>query len=215
MTIEIIPAILAKSKSAFKRKLQLIKDIAPVVQVDIMDGKLVPNTTWHEARDVAAWTFELRYELHLMVEDPIPEIERWKSVRGFTRAIIHAEAPIRIKQALDWIQRHHLEAGLAISPGTKLASIRQHLKRVDMILVMGGKPGFSGQKLDPERLDVVRDIRRHHPRLPIGFDIGVNIHTAPKLIDAGVTRLCAASAIFKNPSPKLAYERLLKTVKGI
>lgn len=214
MTIEIIPAILTKSKAAFKRKLQLIEGVASVVQVDIMDGRLVPNTTWHDASEVAAWKFDLQYELHLMVEDPIPEIEKWKSVRGLQRAIIHAEAPIRLKKALDWIQAHKLEAGLAISPGTTLASVERELKRVDMALVMGGKPGFSGQKFDPKRLDLVRQIRKRHSKLPIGFDIGVNARTAAALVEAGVTRLNAASAIFKCRSPKHAYAALKKAAEG-
>ena len=44
--MQILPAILPKNFSEIEDKIALVKGIAPLVQVDICDGKFVPSTTW-------------------------------------------------------------------------------------------------------------------------------------------------------------------------
>lgn len=209
MTVEVIPAVLATGETDFRRKLGLMEGIARTIQVDIMDGAFVPNKTWYDGALVASWKCDFRYELHLMVNDPMPIIEHWLPVRGIKRAIIHADAPLNIPRALKWIRAHHLETGVALSPGVSPDIIDPWMKAIDMVLVMGGKPGFSGKKLDRKTLETVRILRKRYPKLQIGFDIGVGKRTIPDLVLAGVTRLCTASAIFKTEAPGRAYLELV------
>ncbi|OGL73470.1 hypothetical protein A3E39_02825 [Candidatus Uhrbacteria bacterium RIFCSPHIGHO2_12_FULL_60_25] len=208
-TPQIIPAILAKTAREFKKKLDLMHGIAPLVQVDVMDGKLVPNTTWFDAETVASFDADVEYELHLMVKNPFPIVTDWMRVRGFTRMIVHAESRMDLKTAIRFAREKCIEIGVAISPGTPLSKIMPHVRSLDSVLVMGGTPGRSGKTLDPKTLDTVRTLRRRFPTLPIGFDIGVNAATIPALRRAGVTRFCAASAVYgaKNPRRALASLR--------
>lgn len=210
MSYEIIPAILAKSAKEFKRKLNVIEDRVPLVQVDVMDGRYVPNKTWFKAETVATWNPKVEFELHLMVKNPYPVIADWMKVRGLRRVIVHAESPVNLKDAIRFARDKCLEIGVAISPGTSLRKLLPLVKRFDMALVMGGKPGFSGQSLDPKTLVTVRALRRHFPKLPIGFDIGVSAKTIPVLKRAGVTRFCAASAIFNSKNPGRALVKLTR-----
>ena len=70
--IQIIPAILEKDFSGLEAKLQRLEKEAPEIklaQIDIMDGKFVPNTTDISPEDLyRIQTRNLRFELHLMVE---------------------------------------------------------------------------------------------------------------------------------------------------
>ena len=118
-----------------------------------------------------------------------------------------------MKDAIRFARSKCLEIGLAISPDTPLRKFLPLIKRLDMALVMGGRPGFSGQSLDPKTLATVRAIRRAAKTLPIGFDIGVSAKTIPALKRAGVTRFCAASAIFNSKSPGRALAKLSRIAK--
>ena len=43
---EIIPAVLPKRFSDIAQALDALAGVAPVVQIDIVDGVFAPNTTW-------------------------------------------------------------------------------------------------------------------------------------------------------------------------
>jgi ribulose-phosphate 3-epimerase len=211
MKLEIIPAIFCKTSACAKRRIALVESVADTVQIDAMDGKLVPNKSWFNAEAVATWSFDVDYELHLMVEDPLPVIHAWKRVPRFIRAIVHAETPKKLGHLIKAVKALNIEIGIAISPDTPLKKVLPHIPDVDMILVMGGKPGKSGQTLTMKAVDTVREIRKHFPKLPIGFDIGVSEKTISMLKKAGVTRFCSTNAIFKKPSPI----RAIQTMKEI
>lgn len=204
----IIPTILCKTSACAKRRISLIESTAQTVQIDIMDGLFVPNETWHDADAASTWSFNVDYELHLMVNDPLPIIHAWKRVPRLRRAIIHAETPKKLSHLIKEIKPLKIKIGIAISPGTPLKKIIPHINDIEMVLVMGGKPGFGGQPIDLKTLKTVQELRRSYPKLPIGFDIGVSEQTIPELKKAGVTRYCIGSAIFKKRSPIEAFEKL-------
>jgi ribulose-phosphate 3-epimerase len=214
MKPEVIPAILAKDERTMKRRLTLLEPHVRLVQIDVMDGKFVKNKTWHDAAKIAKWKMNLRYELHLMVNDPIDVMNHWIKVRGLKRVIFHAETPQKLGHLIDTAKRHKLEVGIAISPGTPIKKISPFMKKINMILVMGGKPGKSGQHLNKKTLETVKTLRKRYPKLPIGFDIGVNEKTVPDLVRAGVTRLNTASAIFKSRTPLKTIESLQEIAKN-
>jgi ribulose-phosphate 3-epimerase len=212
MKLEIIPTILCSTSACAKRRIALVEAVAETIQIDAMDGKFVSNESWFNADTVATWSFDVDYEIHLMVEDPLPIIHAWKRVPRFIRAIIHAETPKKLGHLIKSIKALDIEIGLAISPGTPLKKILPHIPNVDVILVMGGKPGRSGQTLDRNTINTVYEIRKRFSKLPIGFDIGVNEKTISELKKAGVTRFCTANAIFKKKSPIQSYSALKQTL---
>ncbi len=198
----IIPAILAKSRAEFSRKLRLMNGVTRHMHVDVMDGKFVPNKTWHDAKVVARMKTNVTFELHLMVRNPLPVIVDWMKVKGLRHVIVHVESPVDIRAMIREARARCLDFGLAISPGTPLKKVLTHLKQVDEILVMGGKPGFSGKPLDSNTIETVRAIRKRSKTIPIGFDIGVSRETIPTLVHAGVTRLVSTHAIFRATHPQ-------------
>jgi ribulose-phosphate 3-epimerase len=208
MTPQIIPTILATSERQFKARAMIMEGTAEIVQIDIMDGTFVPGVTWYHPEIVAEWGLNIGFELHCMVNDPLPIIDRWRRVHGFKRAIIHAEIPEKLGSILSRIRQHKIETGLALSPGTPLSVVAAHVSQLDEVLVMGGKPGVVARPMNRKTILTARELRKLFPSLQIGFDIGVNRSTIPTLVRAGVTRLCAGHAIFRSPSPIKAYKEL-------
>src|SRR3989338_3529249 len=118
--IELIPSLLVTSKKEFEEKLRLVEQEVQTVHVDILDGSMFENTTWWNAQDVGAMATPVKFELHLMVENPLPIIGAWKKyVKGTKRAIIHAEISRQLGSVIDHIHDiYKLDAGVALNPET-------------------------------------------------------------------------------------------------
>ena len=86
MKKQIIPAILEKKKSEFFKNFKIASQLSNIIQIDIMDGAFVNNTT-PKGINSGEWILELlvengitdiELELHLMVLNPWKFIEEWK-----------------------------------------------------------------------------------------------------------------------------------------
>jgi len=201
---KIIPAVLAKDAIDFAQKIRLVESYVPIVQIDVMDKKFVPYKSWADPEIIKTIPTPLKYELHLMVADPLAEIKKWKNIRNIKKIIFHTEVkkdPDRIVSAL---KRKKYKVGIAINPKTALKKIEKLVPKIDTVLFLGVTPGRSGQKFQANVIKKIQDLRKMFPRVTISIDGGVNLENAPKLIAAGVDTLCAASAIYKNKNPKKA-----------
>jgi ribulose-phosphate 3-epimerase len=207
---ELLPAILAEDEATFRERVALVQDLVPVIHLDVMDGAFVPNRCWFDAGVLAELKTPVRFELHLMVKDPARILEEVKNIESVIRAIWHIEAEADHAALIARTHELKKEAGLAISPKTSLDRLVPFAGTLDEILVMGNEPGFSGQPLEPHTIERVWELHGRWPQMPLGFDISVNADTIPKLKEAGVTRFCAAGAIFKATDPRAEISRLQK-----
>lgn len=211
--IEIIPSILVQSADEFERRLRLVEDGCLTVHVDVLDGTLFPFVSWFDASRVGTLRTPVRYELHLMVENPLPIIEAWrKEVPGFMRAIVHAEIKRPLGAVLDQIAACNLEAGIAMNPETPIHEVHPFAHRIHQLTVMGVHPGASGQSfLGEPILEKMRSIAEHFADLPVEIDGGVTSELLPVLIGAGATRLCAASSLFGASDPLVTLRHMRET----
>lgn len=218
MKPEVIPAILAQSKNEFFKKLKIASRLAKMVQIDVMDGLFVKNKTPRDLNN-GRWFAEYllnppanvpAIELHLMVEDPWSIIREWHEYLELKRAVWHVELPVEHAELIEMVHEFKIEVGLAISPGTSLDELRPFLKPglIEEVLVMGVKPGKSGQIFKPETLKTIRTLRKH-PKVKIGVDGGINLKNSKAILKAGADRLNAAGAIFLAKDPSLAYKQLI------
>lgn len=211
--MELIPAILVQDEKTFRERLRLMEGVAPVIHLDIMDGAFVPNRTWFDEHVLRGLKTPIRIELHLMVMDPGRIIEETSDIEIIQRAIWHVETTIDHAALIKRMHDLKREAGLAISPKTPIDRLAPHALSLNEILVMGNEPGFSGQELQEPTIARAWEIHGRWPEITLGFDIGVNEETIPKLKPAGVTRFCAAGAIFKATDPKEEYKRLMNLLQ--
>ena len=211
----VIPAILAQNFDEIAEKIHRLKKEAPTVdwvQLDIMDGQFVPNTTWNNPEELASFTSDLSFEVHLMVKNPGQEISKWCSCPKVKRILFHREAVSaeEMVQALVEIKEARREGGIVLNPATSVETIKDHLVILEEVMFMGVEPGFSGQSLQTHVLNKIKVMREIYPAMQIGIDGGVNAYTASELILAGVTRLYAASYLWESENLQDAIDGLLK-----
>jgi len=212
---EIIPALLVKSEQEFEHRLRQIENVCQTVQVDVLDGSLFGNISWHDARSVGALRTSVVYELHLMVENPLPIAAAWHAlVPNLKRVIFHAEIARPHGLILEQLQEvMHLEAGLALNPETPIEAVHHLLYRLDQLTLLGVHPGFSGTAYLGEMVtEKVRQAHALRPDLPLSLDGGLTSELLPELLAAGVSRFAAASLIFKTPDPAARLIELQETI---
>lgn len=207
---ELIPAILVQDEKTFRERLALIEGVVETVQLDVMDGAFVPNRTWFDADVLHSLSTPVHFELHLMVQDPVRYVQETCTVADtISRFIWHVEAQTDHAALIAQCHSCGKQAGLAINPTTPIDTLAPYADELDEILVMGAEPGFSGQALQPATVEKARAIHARWPSISIGFDISVNAETIPMLAAAGVTRFCAAGAIWKAADPAAEVRRLI------
>jgi ribulose-phosphate 3-epimerase len=171
-------------------------------QVDVMDGRFVPNITFGAlAIESLRPLTRLTIEAHLMVEPPEDFIARFAKA-GADTIIVHQEATPHLHRAIQQI--HHLgkKAGVAINPSTPASTLSEVLGSLQLVLVMTVNPGFGGQGFIPETLSKIRQIRHaieeHGLDCEIEVDGGINHQTARSVVEAGANVLVCGTAVFES-----------------
>jgi ribulose-phosphate 3-epimerase len=221
--LEIIPAILPKSYTDLEEKLASIREVASVVQVDVVDGIFAPNKTWPYAggemfssivaqeSGLPLWE-DFDFQFDCMVSHTAREVRNFISA-GASSVVVH-KAHGNISEVLEQFQPDRvgefgIELGLALLPGEDGATLAQYLEHIDFVQVMGiAKVGFQGSEFDARAIDLITSLREMYPTLTIQIDGGVKVENAQALVRAGANRLVVGSAIFGASDPTLAYVAL-------
>ncbi|EAE8346662.1 ribulose-phosphate 3-epimerase [Listeria monocytogenes] len=116
-----------------------------IFHVDIMDGQFVPNFGMglQDFEEIRKRTKKL-VDVHLMIMNPGDYVEAFADM-GADIIYIHPEADIHSARTLDKIRQKGKKAGIAINPGTSVATVKELLPLIDYVMVMTVNPGFSGQ----------------------------------------------------------------------
>lgn len=204
---EVVPAILEENLEEIKKKVKLVKPYVKRIQLDVMDGEFVPNSTYNSPTGIEDLGIDV--EVHLMIMRPEFYVAKW-ALKNVETIIIHQEAVSNMEEAIRLIKDAGKKVGLAINPGTSTYEIKPFLDQIDLILVMGVKPGFSGQALNLDVLEKIKYFKKLKPNLPIEVDGGVNMETKNILMRAGVDILVANSSIFHSENIEEAINQLKK-----
>jgi ribulose-phosphate 3-epimerase len=172
------------------------------IQVDVMDGRFVPNITFG-AGGVRALRrlVSVPLDVHLMIVEPENHVEVFAEA-GADRLIVHQETCPHLHRVLYRIHELNIEAGVAINPGTPLSVLEEVLALADLIQVMTVNPGWGGQPFLHSQLGKIRRLRRMLDQrgldTHIGVDGGISPTTAPLVVRAGVTMLVAGSSVYND-----------------
>ena len=174
-----------------------------------MDGKFVPNLKLNiDILKSIKEEFDLPVEVHLMVEDPLNYID--KVVDYIDIFLFHIEIDENIQDIINKVKSNDKKIGLVINPDTEISQLEQYLPNIDVILVMGVHPGFSGQKFLDSTAIRVKEISKYKEKysIEISVDGGVNLETSKKLSQADI--LISASAILNAEDPNYVIKELKK-----
>ena len=209
----IAPSILSADFSSLGAQVAEVMDSgARVIHVDVMDGHFVPPITIgpliasaiadevHSAGGVL--------DVHLMIERPADQVESFVAA-GADCVTIHLEADPHAHRTLAAIRDAGCLAGLAINPGTPAHAVAGLASECDLLLAMSVNPGWGGQSFIPSSPAKIARLRELGPQdCAIEVDGGVDVNTAPQVVDAGAGLLVAGSAVFGDPDPAAAYRRI-------
>ena len=209
--VMVAPAILAKTCEEFRQKLAVVLPLSNRIQIDIMDGKFVPNVTVGEDEIIDAKLLDAKtIEYHLMVDDPIAYMQKISRNIPKNNAIyvFHAEAVRKPEEVIKFCKANGLRVGMAINPDTSPAVLAKFADELEMVMFMTVYPGFSGQQYLAQVEEKIRGFRKSHTKIDIGVDGGITVSNASSAAKAGANILAAASALFTANNPALAIGRL-------
>lgn len=208
---KVVPSVLTKDAEDLERKIRILEPLAEVIQLDIMDGEFVSNTSVG-VEDIQRVEPRSRMEIHLMVRHPMEYVQPFAHIGAF-RIIFHIESDDDAGDVISEIKQFDMEPGIAINPPTSVEEIEPFLNNLSVVLVMGVNPGLQGQKFMPEVLSKVRVVKKLRPEIIIEVDGGVNPETAPDLLDAGVDIFNVGSYLFKQLPVKDNWERMQEIIR--
>ena len=175
------------------------------IQVDVMDGRFVPNITFGPGIVRALRPLvRVTLDADLMIVEPERHLAAFADA-GADRITVHWEACTHPHRVLRSIRELGVEVGVALGPGTSLSAVEELLELVDLVQIMTVDPGWGGQPFLHSQLDKIRRLRRVLDErgldTPIGVDGGVKLDTAPLVVEAGATVLVSGSSVYNESAP--------------
>ena len=215
--VKIGASILSANYGYLKEEVRKVEEAGvDFIHVDMMDGHFVPNISMGIgiAKYIKNIT-SLPTEVHLMVENPdmfVPILAEDVDMISF-----HIETCKFPFRTINLIKEKGSKPIVALNPSTPINTIEYILDEVYGVLVMTVEPGFSGQKFIPQMLKKIDSLKRlinkEGHNVQIFVDGGINLETAPKVVEAGADVLISSSAIFSYGNVEEAVKRLREAAR--
>jgi ribulose-phosphate 3-epimerase len=205
---KIIPAIIAKSQDELDSLLVKISNYVEIAQLDIMDNKFVPNTSLFFNFKLP--TSQLKFEAHLMIEDPGDWIE--KNSQKVETILIHYETCNNPEKLINNVKNRGKKVGFVLNPETSIKNILSFIDDIDQVLIMTVNPGFYGSPFLPEMLEKIKELRNAKPKLDIEVDGGITDKTIDLVNKAGANLFVSGSYIMKSQNVIESINNLKKLI---
>lgn len=185
--------------------------------IDVMDGKFVEKNTKDIMLEYATTIKQISnipIDVHLMVENLKENIDDYISLEPniITFQVEACKDIEEVFETIDYIKQNNIKVGIAIKPNTDIGEILGYLPYIHTILVMTVEPGLGGQKLIPETISKVKELKEYIDNIGIEIDIevdgGINAENANELKEKGANILVIGTYIINS-------EDYIKTIKEL
>lgn len=211
MAIDIVPALLVRSKKDLELGLERLRGVSSWVQVDFV------GTNYLEGEENFPLWEEFNFEADLMVPAQLQDAEAMVRL-GAARIVVHAAGPQAL-EALRALQAYRagdfaVEVGVALRSQDTPDVLKEYEGLCDYVQVMGIEhEGSQGQPPDSRAAELVRALCAAYPSMLIQVD-GAVAPRIKELAEAGASRLVVGSAIVHADDPKAAYKELYNEANG-
>lgn len=185
--------------------------------IDVMDGKFVEKNTeelMYEYANAIKQISNLPLDVHLMVEEVKENIEKYIPLEP-SIITFHYEAcksKEEILELIKLIKQNNIKPAISIKPNTSIDEIKEFLPFLHMVLIMTVEPGKGGQKLIPQTLIKVKELKEYIDNnnldAYIEVDGGINKNTIDEAKKVGIDIAVAGSAVISAENFKTAIAEL-------
>lgn len=187
--MQTIPTLLTTNINDFVEQISLFQKFYTRIQLDIADGKLVPNKTTQleemiqiisEQKDL--FNPNIEFDFHLMVEDYRVELNKIKKLQELgvkiNTALINAKNLFNVEELNS---QFLFNIGIDIFPDMSINEIGRHydLNTIGSVQIMTVTPGFQGSPFLENMLLKIEQLRTINYKSIIMIDGGVNDVTIP------------------------------------
>ncbi len=207
---QVIPAIIPTSLLHLEQTLTIIAPFTHDVQIDIVDGKFVPFTSWPytekaSPKEMKKLIQNFIVEVDLMVQEAEEVIPAYAEA-GVKRMVVHLESALNLPAIMKLKSKYAFELGFSIDNDTDVRALTSVIPMADYVQLMGiAKIGSQGQPFDNRVLSRIKELKDEYPATLISIDGSVNTETLPLLCEAGADRFIAGSSIVGVDDPHSAY----------
>ncbi|TSC77753.1 MAG: ribulose-phosphate 3-epimerase [Parcubacteria group bacterium Gr01-1014_33] len=193
--VDIIPSINVPTFEEVKERVAKVEPYVSWCHLDVTDGVFSTHPTWRNPADLPLLDTRLKVEVHLMVREPEKIMEKWL-VAPVKRIIVHIEAAKDMHMILRKCREAGIQTGLSMNPETMWGEVEFWYEKVDIIQILGVRPGPSGQKIHEEIFEKIAHVRKFCNQCIIEVDGGVNGDTARRAVSSGADILVVGSYLF-------------------
>ncbi len=209
--VDIIPALLVRSKRDLEAGLERLRGVSSWVQIDFV------NANYLEGQEAFPHWEEFNFEVDLMLAGQASEAQALVGL-GAARVVVHA-AGGEAREAISALQQYRagdfaVEVGVALRSVDTPDVLSEFEGLYDYVQVMGiAVEGSQGQPPDPQAEELVRALRAASPSMLIQVD-GAVAPRVKELVEAGASRLVVGGAIVNADNPKAVYKELYTVANG-
>ena len=207
--VSIVPAILTDNKQSFRAQVERINTFTRRVQIDVVDGKFVPN----ETLDVTNiwWPKNWEADLHMLVANPSEHLDTILKLKP-SLCILHAEVSEDLTPTINALKEAGIKFGIALLPSTYPGNAKYYIDMADHVLVFAGQPGVQQSQADMMQMEKISLIRNMKPEVEIGWDGGANLSNVRALAHADLDVINVGSAIAEAPDSAEMFQALVSEI---
>lgn len=215
MSTLVAPSILSADFAHLADEINMLnRSDADFIHIDIMDGVFVPNISFgFPVLEHVARIARKPLDVHLMIIKPERYLHEVRALGAHTMNV-HYEACTHLHRTVCQIHEAGMHAAVTLNPTTPVLMLKDIIRELDMVLLMGVNPGFGAQQFIEHTVDKVAElkelIQNTNSKALIEVDGGVKLDTGARLVAAGANVLVSGSAVFKATDPEEAIRELRK-----
>ncbi|MFX0176145.1 MAG: ribulose-phosphate 3-epimerase [Candidatus Hodarchaeota archaeon] len=170
------------------------------IHIDVMDGLFVDNVNLNlDIFKIIKKKSNIPIIAHMMVVNPsyyVPKI-----INYIDAFLFHFEVEEDKLKVIHQVRKYNKKVGLVLNPETKVTEIASYLNYVDLFLILGVHPGWSGQKFIPDTINKVNKLASYKQNYNFEIDVdgGINLKVAKLLKNADI--LTSSTTILNAKDP--------------